>query len=307
MGNKTACGQPRMLSLVIGARSYVSVSFERPSVGRGCAMAEENCKTHAKHFDRVHSAQLQSRTLQDIWHNAYGDDYPAEVNPSAFYSRPTFRQLVSGLQIEPGQTIVDLGCGTGGAGLWVAQDLGVKLIGIDLSAAGVAAGRESADAMGLGDAARFLEGDMTATGLASASCDGALSLDVLCFVPDKPAVLREVARILRPGARFGFTTWEQEGYSDRLKAVQLTDHAPTLPRLALTSSLMKSPPAGGTNRRPHSRASWRRSRIWRPSSIGRMPIISWRWHAECWTTCRSADTLPSSRGAADPIAHVRQV
>lgn len=205
-------------------------------------MAEENRKTHAKHFDRVHSAQLQSRTLQDIWHNAYGDDYPAEVNPSAFYSRPTFQQLVSGLQIEPGQTIVDLGCGNGGAGLWVAQDLGVKLIGIDLSAAGVAAGTETARALGLGDTARFLEGDMTATGLASASCDGALSLDVLCFVPDKPAALREVARILRPGARFGITTWEQEGYSDRLKAAQLTDHAPTLAEAGFDVEFYEEPP-----------------------------------------------------------------
>jgi SAM-dependent methyltransferase len=191
-------------------------------------MADENRTTHAKHFDRVHSAQLQSQALQDIWRNAYGDEYPAEVNPSAFYARSTLRQLVSGLQIEPGQTVVDLGCGNGGAGLWVAQELGAKLIGIDLSPAGVAAGTESAKAMGLGDTARFLAGDLTATGLDSASCDGALSLDVLCFVPDKPAALREIARILRPGARFGFTTWEQEGYSERLKAAQLTDHRPAL-------------------------------------------------------------------------------
>ena len=35
------------------------------------------------------------------------------------------------------------------------------------------------------------------------------SLDVLPFVPDKAAAVREVARILRPGGRFAFTTWEQ--------------------------------------------------------------------------------------------------
>lgn len=191
-------------------------------------MADESRDAHAEHFDRVHSAQLQSRTLRDIWRNAYGNEYPAEVNPSAFYSRSTLRQLVSGLQIQTGETIVDLGCGNGGAGLWVAQELGASLIGIDVSAGGVAAGTAQAKALGLGDSARFLEGDMTATGLPSESCDGALSLDVLCFVPDKPAALREAARILRPGARFGFTTWEQEGYSDRLKAAQLTDHRPAL-------------------------------------------------------------------------------
>lgn len=36
-----------------------------------------------------------------------------------------------------------------------------------------------------------------------------MSLDVLPFVPDKTAAVREVARILRPGGRFAFTTWEQ--------------------------------------------------------------------------------------------------
>jgi SAM-dependent methyltransferase len=36
-----------------------------------------------------------------------------------------------------------------------------------------------------------------------------MSLDVLPFVPGKAAAIREVARILRPGGRFAFTTWEQ--------------------------------------------------------------------------------------------------
>ena len=41
-----------------------------------------------------------------------------------------------------------------------------------------------------------------------------MSLDVLLFVPDKAAAVREVARILRPGGRFAFTTWERLGRPD---------------------------------------------------------------------------------------------
>jgi SAM-dependent methyltransferase len=41
-----------------------------------------------------------------------------------------------------------------------------------------------------------------------------MSLDVLLFVPDKAAAIREVARILRPGGRFAFTTWERLGRPD---------------------------------------------------------------------------------------------
>ena len=63
--------------------------------------------------------------------------------------------------------------------------------------------------MGLSEQVRFEVGDVTATGLPAASCDAAMRLDVLWAVPDKAAALHEVARILRPGGRFAFTTWGQ--------------------------------------------------------------------------------------------------
>ena len=188
----------------------------------------EERTTLGERFNRAHSAKLQSPTLKRVWQDAYGEDYPTEVNPSAFYSRSTLLRLMASLHLDASGTLVDLGCGNGGAGLWIAQQLGTKLIGIDLSSVGVAAATERAGEFGLTDTARFQVGDMTATGLPSASCDGAISLDVLYVVPDKNAAFNEVARILRPGARFGFTTWEQEGYSERLKAAQLADHRPTL-------------------------------------------------------------------------------
>ena len=184
--------------------------------------------TVAERFNRSHRARIQSPTLQRVWREAYGDEYPDEVRPNAFYALSTLQHLMAGLRVGPGQRIADLGCGNGGAALWMARELGASVVGIDLSASGVAAATEHAAELGLSDTARFQEGDITDTGLPAASCDGAVSLDVLCFVPDKSAALNEVARILRPGARFGFTTWEEEGYSERLKAAQLPDHRPAL-------------------------------------------------------------------------------
>lgn len=189
-------------------------------------MDSENRTAHAKHFDRVHAAQVQSLVLRDIWRGAYGDEYPAEVNPSAFFPRSTLMRLVAELDLGPGRTVVDLGCGHGGAALWLAKEYGSDVIGIDLSAAGVAAGNRGAAELALGERARFIEGDITDTRQDEASCDAAISLNVLCFVPDKPAAIAEAARILKPGGRLALTTWEQEGYSERLKAEQMTDHRP---------------------------------------------------------------------------------
>jgi SAM-dependent methyltransferase len=152
------------------------------------------------------------------------------------------QRLAGALQIGPGHTVVDLGCGHGGPGLWVAQQLGAHLIGIDLSAVGVVLAQDRAAVLGLGERARFQEGDLTATGLPEASCDAAISLDVFVFVPDKAAAVREAARILRPGGRFGFTTWEQSGYSVRLGAPQLADHRPLLIAAGFDVEVYEEPP-----------------------------------------------------------------
>jgi ubiquinone/menaquinone biosynthesis C-methylase UbiE len=49
----------------------------------------------------------------------------------------------------------------------------------------------------MNQAVRFKTGDISNTGWSDRSFDGALSMDVLLFVPDKRAALQEVARILK--------------------------------------------------------------------------------------------------------------
>lgn len=165
----------------------------------GDTRAHENARPSlAENFNRSHAARLNSATLERICYDAFGADYPAETNPNAFFSLTTLRNVETALRTGPGDTLVDLGCGHGGPGLWVVQQSGANLIGIDLSPVGVTLAQERAIAIGLGGRAHFQVGDIVTTGLPDASSDAALSLDVLVFVPDKAAAMREVARILRP-------------------------------------------------------------------------------------------------------------
>jgi hypothetical protein len=53
----------------------------------GVQMPEE--KQELATFDGAHAARLQNRVLQRVWQLGYGDDYPVEVKPSAFYSHWT--------------------------------------------------------------------------------------------------------------------------------------------------------------------------------------------------------------------------
>jgi hypothetical protein len=72
-------------------------------------------------FNRSHTARLQNATLERLYRTAYGEDYPAEAQPNAFVSRTTLQRLVGALHVGPGHTVVDLGCGHGDPGLWVAR------------------------------------------------------------------------------------------------------------------------------------------------------------------------------------------
>ena len=165
--------------------------------------------TTADAFDQSHRGRIRSAAVEAIYRSAFGEDYPAPARPSAFYSATALQAAINALDLRPGRVVADLGCGHGGPGLWAAQQTGATLIGIDLSQVGIELARRHAAQLGLAARASFAAGDLTATALPDASVDAVMSLDVLPFLPDKAAAVREIARILRPGGRLAFTTWEQ--------------------------------------------------------------------------------------------------
>jgi SAM-dependent methyltransferase len=204
--------------------------------------ADDRGRNLADIFDHSHASRLQSPTLERIYRTAFGDEYPVDAQPNGFFTLKTLERLAGALGLGRDSTVVDLGCGHGGPSLWVAKKTGANLIGIDLSPVGVDLARTRAAELGLSATTRFQVGDLMTTGLAEASCDAAFSLDVLLYVPDKAAAVREVARILRPGGRFGFTTWEQLGYSPRIGAAQVADHRPLLEEAGFTVETYEEPP-----------------------------------------------------------------
>jgi SAM-dependent methyltransferase len=72
----------------------------------------------------------------------------------------------------------------------------------------VALEQARARAFRLGITTSYNSASIDATGLDLASVGGAISIDVIWAVPDKRAGFAEIARILRPGARFVFADWE---------------------------------------------------------------------------------------------------
>lgn len=104
--------------------------------------------------------------------------------------------------IRPGETVLDLGSGSGTDSLLAARQTGPggRVIGVDMTDAQLEKAGRLAREAGLGNV-EFRRGYIEDTGLAEASVDVVISNGVFNLVPHKPAVFREVARVLRPGGR----------------------------------------------------------------------------------------------------------
>jgi SAM-dependent methyltransferase len=111
-------------------------------------------------------------------------------NPTAFAS------------LRPGETVVDLGSGGGLDVLLAARQVGPegRAIGIDMTPDMIDLARRNAVKTGAGNVAFHLA-SIDQIPLPDASVDCVISNCVINLAPDKRAVFREIARILRPGGR----------------------------------------------------------------------------------------------------------
>jgi SAM-dependent methyltransferase len=165
-------------------------------------------------FDEAFARVERSPWLRTWFGPTLDRDLPAEVEPFSFVPLAGLREVATALRIRPGQTLVDLACGRGGPGMWLAQETGAVLTGVDGSAVAVARADARAGLFGLIGRARFVVGDLARTGLPDAHADGVVCIDSFQFAPDPIAAAREVRRLLRPGGRCVLTTWEPRQLGD---------------------------------------------------------------------------------------------
>ncbi len=113
----------------------------------------------------------------------------------------TNRIMAKQAQLQPGQYVLDAGCGNGGSSLWLAAHCGVQAVGVTPVPHQVATARQEAGKRGLSQACTFIEGDYCQTPLGAESIDAVWACESLCHALDKAAFYREAARVLKPGGR----------------------------------------------------------------------------------------------------------
>ena len=122
---------------------------------------------------------------------------PAAANMGLSCGNPT-----ATAHLKPGEVVVDLGSGGGLDVFLAAKMVGPtgRAIGIDMTPAMLDRARANAAAGGYSNVEFYLS-TIDKIPLPDASVDCVISNCVLNLAPDKPAVFREIARVLKPGGR----------------------------------------------------------------------------------------------------------
>jgi len=108
-------------------------------------------------------------------------------------------ELADMLQVSASDHVLDVGSGIGGPARYIADRLGARVTGIDLTAEFCEVARLLTQMLGLEDRVDFKQGDALAMPFADASFDGAYSMNVSMNIQDKAGFYAEIYRVLGPG------------------------------------------------------------------------------------------------------------
>ena len=106
--------------------------------------------------------------------------------------------LLGLLDLQPGDHLLDLGCGAGGIAKYIADETGASVTGLDYAASAIAGARERTAG---DDRLTFVQGDINALDFPPHTFDAVISLDTIYWVADLPAALSAIARTIRPGGQ----------------------------------------------------------------------------------------------------------
>jgi arsenite methyltransferase len=163
--------------------------------------------------DLMHSAEIKEQ-VRDAYRNVdsstatvarklYDPEELSQVPESAIDRALGVGNHLRFADIEPGETVLDIGCGGGIDTILAAQRTGPsgRVIGLDFLPEMLERTERAAAEVGL-ENVETVEAEMEAIPLLDASVDQVISNGVINLSPRKARVLAECARVLRPGGKF---------------------------------------------------------------------------------------------------------
>ncbi|MGC2768060.1 MAG: class I SAM-dependent methyltransferase [Candidatus Acidiferrum sp.] len=143
---------------------------------------------------------------EDVYRDVRVDTYGEDLGQTGWTTTEESNQIPRTLGLSAATEVLEIGCGSGRYALQVAGTAGCRILGLDLNETGIQNANRLAEHQNLAASARFRIADCSKRlTLPDFSFDAAFSNDVLCHIPGRDALFRELFRVLRAGARFLFS------------------------------------------------------------------------------------------------------
>jgi len=122
-------------------------------------------------------------------------------------------EFLDRLPIQPGQSFLDVACGSGQVAL-IAARRGFSVTGVDIASNSIAAARKRAVLEGL--SVQFDEGDAEALPYIDNSFDVSASMWGAMFAPRPELVVSELLRVTKPGGVIAMANWNADGFIGKM-------------------------------------------------------------------------------------------
>jgi SAM-dependent methyltransferase len=159
-----------------------------------------------------------SSSTVDLYNNVYGDfaslaeaavrreAYGEDMGQSSWLTATEWLGFADKLGVRAGSEVLEVGSGSGGPAVYLAQSRGCRLTGVDINENGVRNATALANGRGLSDRVTFRAVDASKPlPFAPNSFDVVVSNDAICHIRNRAATLQDWYRVLRPGGRVLFT------------------------------------------------------------------------------------------------------
>jgi ubiquinone/menaquinone biosynthesis C-methylase UbiE len=134
---------------------------------------------------------------------------------------PVIEQVMSRAMLQPGETVLDLGAGTGAVAIQAAAQVGAdgRIKAIDVSPEMLEKARQRLRHLAITNV-EIAEGRAEAIPADDQSIDAVIASLSLMYVIDRAAAAKEIARVLRPGGRLVAAVWSGPNETDIVRFQQ---------------------------------------------------------------------------------------
>jgi 2-polyprenyl-3-methyl-5-hydroxy-6-metoxy-1,4-benzoquinol methylase len=153
------------------------------------------------HYD-TNYGNFQKELYGEIRREAFRED----IGQNSWLTATEQDQFLTWLELGADKTLLDVACGSGGPALRIAAATGCSIVGIDLHDQAICTAKSLAAQRNQEEHSQFLVVNATEKlPFPDATFDAITCIDAINHLPDRPRVIAEWARLLKPGGHLLFT------------------------------------------------------------------------------------------------------